>query len=52
MEQYGGMLVEDSQKGLLDGMKACMNGTIPERLNIDYEQYNRQAVAQFESLIE
>ena len=52
MQKYGGTLVEDSQAGILDGMRACIEGKIPERLNIDYEQYNREAVAQFEALIE
>ncbi len=50
MEKYGGMLVEDSEAGLLDGMRACMAGTVPKQLTIDYEQYNKEAVAQFESL--
>lgn len=51
MQKYGGLLVENSENGLLDGMKACMKGTIPKRLTVDYDQYNAEAVAQFESLI-
>ena len=51
MEKYGGMLVEDSQAGILDGMRACIAGTVPKQLNIDYEQYNKEAVAQFETLV-
>ena len=51
MQKYGGLLVENSENGLLDGMQACMKGTIPKRLTVDYDQYNAEAVAQFESLI-
>jgi len=51
MQKYGGLLVEDSENGLLMGMQSCMEGTIAPRLTIDYEQYNREAVAQFESVI-
>lgn len=51
MQKYGGLLVENSEDGLLSGMQACMDGTIPKRLTVDYEQYNAEAVAQFESLI-
>ena len=51
MQKYGGLLVEDSENGLLSGMRSCMKGTIAPRLTIDYEQYNCEAVAQFESII-
>lgn len=51
MEQYGGYLMENSKEGILKGMQDCLAGKVPERLTIDYEQYNREAVEQFESLI-
>ena len=51
MQKYGGLLVENSEDGLLDGMQACLQGKIAKRLSIDYDQYNAEAVAQFESLI-
>lgn len=51
MQNYGGLLVENSEDGLLSGMQACMVGTIAPRLTIDYEQYNREAVGQFEAII-
>lgn len=51
MKQYGGMLVESSEQGILDGMKACLDGKVPEKLNINYERYNKEAVEQFEALI-
>ena len=51
MQKYGGLLVADNEKGLLDGMHACLKGEIAPKLNIDYEQYNKEAVEQFEALL-
>ncbi|MGN0507542.1 MAG: CDP-glycerol glycerophosphotransferase family protein [Lachnospiraceae bacterium] len=51
MEQYGGRLVDNSEDGVLAGLRECMEGTLPEHLSVDYEQYNLEAIAQFESLI-
>ncbi len=51
MEQVGGFLVEDSQSGVLDGLRACLDGRVPKKLNVDYEKYNQEAIAQFESLL-
>lgn len=51
MQKYGGLLVEDSEDGILSGMRLCMDGKMPERLDIDYDQYNREAIGQFESVI-
>lgn len=52
MKKYGGYLVEDSEQGILDGFCACLNGAVPERLNVDYEKHNKEAVSGFESLLE
>lgn len=51
MQKYGGLLVEDSEDGILSGMQLCMEGKVPERLDIDYDRYNREAIEQFESII-
>ena len=51
MEQYGGLLVEDSTKGVEDGLRACLAGKVPKKLNVDYGEYNKEAIAQFESLL-
>lgn len=51
MQKYGGLLVADNEKGLLDGMHACLKGEVAPKLNIDYEQYNKEAVEQFEALL-
>ncbi|MBR2402065.1 MAG: glycosyltransferase, partial [Lachnospiraceae bacterium] len=51
MKKYDGVLVEDSEQGVLDGMYLCMEGKVPEKLNIDYNQYNREAIAQIEAIL-
>lgn len=51
MQKYGGLLVENNEQGILSGMKACVNGTIAKKLEIDYGQYNHEAVEQFEKII-
>ena len=51
MKKYGGVLVEDSEDGIVSGMRSCLAGEIPQSLSIDYEQYNREAISQFESVI-
>lgn len=51
MQKYGGLLVENNEEGILQGMQACLDGTAPKKLSIDYEEYNKEAIAQFESLI-
>ena len=51
MEKVGGLLVEDSEAGLVGGMKRCKEGQAPERFTIDYEEYNKEAVAQFEAML-
>lgn len=51
MEGCGGLLVEDSEKGIENGLRACLEGKVPASLNIDYEEYNREAMSQFEALI-
>lgn len=49
MREFGGYLVEPSEEGLINGMKAFMEGKV-KAMNVDYDQYNKRAVAQFESL--
>lgn len=51
MQKYGGRLVENSEQGVYDGMKACLNGEVTQLLSVDYAEYNREAVEQFESLL-
>ena len=51
MEKYGGMLVEDSTEGIEAGIRACLEGKVQRTLKVDYEQYNREAVQNFEDMI-
>jgi len=51
MKQAGGYLAESSKAGIEEGLRACLNGKVPEKLDIDYEKYNQEAIAQFESLL-
>lgn len=51
MERYGGKLVDNSEEGILSGLRDCLAGNVPKRLNIDYQKYNEEAVVQFETLL-
>ena len=49
MRDYGGYLVENSERGLLLGMEAFMRGEV-KPLEISFENYNRAIVENFEKL--
>lgn len=51
VRDHGGYLVETSEKGLKNGMIAFMKGEV-KAMNVDYDQYNREAVEHFDSLFE
>ena len=51
MEKYGGMLVEDSTEGIEAGIRACLEGKVKRTLSVDYEQYNRESVDNFEQMV-
>ncbi len=51
MNKYGGLLVEDSEDGILSGMQACLQERVPKQLSVDYEKYNAEAVRAFEALL-
>ena len=50
MKKYGGTLVENSQKGIENGFEMLYNNEV-KRLNVDYDEYNREALEEFESVI-
>ena len=52
MKKYNGMLVEDSTKGIEDGLRACLKGEVKKTLTVDYEKYNEEAVTAFEDMVE
>ena len=51
MGQYGGLLVEDSEQGVEDGMQSCLSENAPGRFTLDYPEYNNEAVRQFEAML-
>ena len=51
MEEHGGLLVENSEKGIEEGLRACLEGKVPAKLDIDYEKYNQEVLEQFEALL-
>lgn len=51
MNKYGGTLVEDSEDGVYKGLEMLYNNEI-RPINVDYEAYNRECVAEFEKLFE
>ena len=51
MQKHGGLLVEDSEAGIEEGIRRLIKGDVPT-LTVDYAEYNRSAVAEFESLLE
>ena len=50
MQQYGGTLVEASEKGLYEGMLAWKSGAI-KVLQIDYDERNQNCEEQFENML-
>lgn len=51
MNKYSGTLVEDSEDGVYKGLEMLYNNEI-KPINVDYEAYNRECVAEFEKLFE
>lgn len=49
METYGGLLVDNSEDGLYRGFCALSNNEVTP-MNIDFEEYNRSAANEFETL--
>lgn len=50
MRKNGGVLVPDSENGILTGMRLLGEDKV-EPLGIDYEKYNAEAIAEFEALL-
>ncbi len=49
LKKHGGVLLEDSEDGLLQGMKMYLEREIPA-MDVDYEALNRESIAQCEAL--
>ena len=50
MRQYGGYIVENSEEGILQGMRDFNDGKV-NPLGIDYEEYNKNAIDEFLKII-
>lgn len=50
LRRNGGTLVEDSSKGLFEGVKLLLSGEVP-CMNVDYDRYNDDAIRAFKSLL-
>ena len=50
MKKYDGFLVEGDEEGLLSGMNAFMEENI-NLMNIDVAQHNKEALEEFNSLL-
>ena len=50
MKKYNGLLVENSNKGILHGMEMMLEEKV-QVMDVDYEKYNREAIEEFESLL-
>ena len=50
LDKHGGYTVPCSAEGIYEGMEAFMRGEV-KAMNVDYEQYNKDAVSQFEELL-
>ena len=49
MQKHGGTLVESSEEGIYQGLCMLGEGNVA-KMNVDYAQYNREVVAEFEAL--
>ncbi len=49
MQTHGGVLVESSEDGVLEGLRLLASGEV-KPMGVDYAEYNREAVEQFEQL--
>ena len=51
MKNYDGNIVENSENAILQGMYDYMEGNLNPKLNIDYEEYNKEAIDEFLKII-
>ena len=50
LEKHGGYMVPCNADGICEGMEAFMRGEV-KAMNVDYAEYNKEAVRQFEDLL-
>ena len=50
MKKYGGTLVENSEEGVYEGLKLLYENKV-KPMNVDFEEYNKEAIKEFEDLL-
>lgn len=50
LRKYQGYIIENSEEGILQGMHDYMDGKV-HAMNIDFEEYNQEAIKEFYSLL-
>ncbi len=50
LRKYQGYIIENSEEGILQGMHDYMDGKV-HTMNIDFEEYNQEAIKEFYSLL-
>ena len=50
MKKYGGTLIENSEDGLYHGLELLYENKI-KPMNVDFEEYNKEAIKEFEKLL-
>ena len=50
MEKYKGLLVDNSKQGIIDGMQLMLDGKVSV-MDINFEEYNQEAIKEFELLL-
>lgn len=50
MQKHNGTLVENSKEGVKKGFEMLLNGEV-QKLSVDYDEYNRQAVEEFKAIL-
>ncbi|MCQ2506256.1 MAG: CDP-glycerol glycerophosphotransferase family protein [Lachnospiraceae bacterium] len=51
VREHKGLVVENSENGILEGLRKCLSGEHNSLLDIDYDEYNTKVVKAFEELI-
>ena len=50
MQKYGGTLVENSEAGVYEGLQLLYENKI-KPMNVDFDEYNKEAIKEFEKLL-
>ena len=50
MQKYGGTLVENSEEGVYEGLKLLYENKV-KPMNVNFEEYNKEAIKEFEDLL-